>query len=58
MTLAFLGIVFLFVWFIVGIAILGSLAYGLYWIVSKWNDDSTDSVTPSTQDHPADEGKR
>ena len=55
MTPAFLGIVFLFVWFVVGIVILGGLAYGLYWIVSRWNDDSTDSVTDTTRDHTADE---
>ena len=41
MTLVFIGIVFLFVWFVVGLALLGGLTYGLYWIVSKWNDDST-----------------
>jgi hypothetical protein len=55
MTLAFIGVVFLFVWFVVGLIILGGLAYGLYWTVSRWNDDSTDTVTASTRDHSTDE---
>lgn len=55
MTLAFVGVVFLFVWFGISLAILGGLAYGLYWIVSRWNDDSTDAVTGSTCDNTTDE---
>ena len=41
---AFIGAVFLFLWVVVGLAILGGLAYGLYWIVSRWNDDGRDAV--------------
>ena len=55
MTLAFVGVVFLFVWFVVSIAILGGVAYGLYWIISRWNDDSMDAGTTATHDPSPDE---
>lgn len=42
--LAFIGSAFLFLWFLVGLLILGGLAYGLYWIVSRWIDDGEDIV--------------
>ena len=53
MTLAFLG-VFLFVWFVGGLAITAGVAYGIYWIISRWNDDNTDAGTTATRDHSAD----
>lgn len=41
--LAFVGLAFLFLWFVVGLLVLGGLAYGVYWIVGWWNDDASDT---------------